>query len=50
MESDTNEYTVLNGKAKVCFHGSLDEEKLKKAAIEFVKSVLKANNLSSLPD
>lgn len=48
--TDTYEYIVLNGKATVCFHGTPDEEKIKKAAIEFIKAVLKERNLSVLPD
>ena len=39
--TDTKEYIVLNGKAKVTFHGTPNQNRLKKSAPELIKAALK---------
>lgn len=41
-KTDTNEYIVLNGRAKVTFHGTPNQDRLKKSASEFIKAALRA--------
>lgn len=40
--TDTKEYIVLNGKAKVTFHGTPNQNRLKKSAPDLIKAALRA--------
>lgn len=40
--TDTKEYIVLNGKAKVTFHGTPNQNRLKKSASDLIKAALRA--------
>lgn len=40
--TDTKEYIVLNGKAKVTFHGTTNQNRLKKSAPDLIKAALRA--------
>lgn len=40
--TDTKEYIVLNGKAKVTFHGTPNQSRLKKSAPDLIKAALRA--------
>lgn len=40
--TDTKEYTVLNGRAKVIFHGTVNQNRLKKSAPDLIKAALRA--------
>lgn len=39
--TDTKEYIVLNGKAKVTFHGTPNQNRLKKSAPDLIKAALR---------
>lgn len=40
-KTDTKEYIVLNGRAKVVFHGTPNQNRLKKSAPELIKAALR---------
>lgn len=40
--TDTKEYIVLNGKAKVTFHGTPNQNRLRKSAPDLIKAALRA--------
>lgn len=40
--TDTKEYIVLNGKAKVTFHGTPNQNRLKKSAPDLIKAAIRA--------
>lgn len=40
--ADTKEYIVLNGKAKVTFHGTPNQNRLRKSAPDLIKAALRA--------
>lgn len=42
METNTNEYIVLNGRAKVTFHGTPNQNRLRKSAPDLIKAALRA--------
>lgn len=39
--TDTTEYIVLNGRAKVTFHGTPNQNRLKKSAPDLIKAALR---------
>lgn len=39
--TDTKEYIVLNGRAKVTFHGTVNQNRLKKSAPDLIKAALR---------
>lgn len=39
--TDTKEYIVLNSKAKVTFHGTPNQNRLKKSASDLIKAALR---------